>query len=133
MAKYKVEAVKKQCPLEFEEGDIVWTVLTNDQFPIGEYKRLAVRKIGLVEIVKKINANAYQLKLPSHIKTLDVFKVKHLVPFIKDSSGEDVNLGENSIQLGEDDVDQDALEYLRKTLADANVKTPQKMVTCSKT
>ena len=53
-------------------------------------------KIGPVEIVKKINPNAYQLKLPSHIKTLDVFNVKHLVPFIEDSSEEDTNSRANS-------------------------------------
>jgi hypothetical protein len=86
--------------LEFEEGDFVWAVLTKDHFPIGEYIKLGVRKIGPVEIVKKINANTYQLKLPSHIKTSDVFNVKHLVPFIDDSSKEDVNSRANSLQPG---------------------------------
>jgi hypothetical protein len=38
------------------------------------------------------------------------------VPFIDDSSEED-------------DVDQDAWEYLRKTRAEASVKMPRKMVT----
>jgi hypothetical protein len=92
-----------------------------------------MHKIGPVEIVKKINANAYQLKLPSHIKTSDVFNVKHLVPVIDDSSEEDVNSRANSLQPGEDDVDQDAWEYLRKTRADASVETPRKMVTRAQT
>ena len=130
--KYKVEADKKQHPLEFEEGYFVWAVLTKDQFPIGEYKKLAARKIAPVEIVEKINPNAYQLKLPSQIKTLNIFNVKHHVLFIEDSSEEDANLRANSVQPEEDDVDQDAWEYLRKTQADASVKTPQ-MVTCSQT
>jgi hypothetical protein len=30
----------------------VWVVLTKDRFPIGEYNKLAARKIGPVEIVK---------------------------------------------------------------------------------
>lgn len=83
----------------------MWAVLTKDHFPIGEYNKLAARKIGPVEIVKKINANAYQLKFPSHIKTSDVFNVKHLVPFIDDSSEEDANSRVNYVQPGEDDVD----------------------------
>jgi hypothetical protein len=90
-------ADKKWCPLEFEEGDFVWAVLTKDRFPIGEYNKLAARKIGPVEIVKKINAIAYQLKLPNYIKTSDVFNVKHLVPVIDDSSEEDVNSRANSL------------------------------------
>lgn len=49
----------------------------------------ASRKIGRLEIVKKINPNAYRLHLPSHIRTADVFNVKLLVPYIGDnSSGE---------------------------------------------
>ena len=103
--KYKVMADKKRRPLEFEEGDFVWAVLTKDCFPIREYNKLAARKIGPIEIVKKINANANQLKLPSHIKTSDVFNIKHLVPFIGDSSEKDANLRVNSLQPEEDDVD----------------------------
>ena len=84
----------------------MWAILTKDHFPIGEYNRLAAHKIGPIEIVKKINANTYQLKLPNHIKTSDVFNIKHLVPFIDDSSEEDVNSRVNSLQPGEDDVDR---------------------------
>jgi hypothetical protein len=96
--KYKAMADKRRRPLEFEEGDFVWVVLTKDRFPLGKYNKLAARKIGPIEIVKKINANAYQLKLPSHIKTSDVFNIKHLVPFIDDSSEEDANSRANSLQ-----------------------------------
>jgi hypothetical protein len=103
--KYKAMADKKRCPLEFEKGDFVWAILTKDCFPIDEYNKLATRKIGLVEIVKKINANPYQLKLPNHIKTSDVFNIKHLVPFIDDSSEKDANSRANALQLGEDDVE----------------------------
>jgi hypothetical protein len=57
--KYKADADKKRRSLEFEEGDFVWAILTKDRFPVGEYNKLAARKIGPVEIVKKINPNAY--------------------------------------------------------------------------
>jgi hypothetical protein len=107
-------ADKKWRPLEFEEGDFMWVILIKDRFPIGEYNKLAACKIGPVEIMKKINTNAYQLKLLRHIKTSDVFNVKHLVSFSDDSLEEYANLRANSFQPGEDDVDQDAWEYMRK-------------------
>ncbi|KAF7127578.1 hypothetical protein RHSIM_Rhsim11G0031000 [Rhododendron simsii] len=63
-----------------------------DRFPEGEYNKLKTRKIGPVEVIEKINLNAYRLKLPSHVRTADVFNVKHLVPFRGDSSSdEDAN------------------------------------------
>ena len=48
---------------------------------MGEYKKLATGKIDLLEILEKINLNAYRLKLPSHMHTSDIFIVKHLVPY----------------------------------------------------
>jgi hypothetical protein len=132
-AKYKATADKKRRPLEFEEGVFVWAILTKDRFPISEYNKLAARKIGFIVIVKKINANAYQLNLPSHIKTADVFNIKHLVSFIDDSLEEDVNSRANSIQPGEDDADRDAWEYMRKKGRDIEVEPPQRMTTSFQT
>jgi hypothetical protein len=105
IAKYKASTDKKRRAVEFEEGDFVWAILTKDRFPVREYNKLATRKVGPIEIIAKIYPNAYRLKLPSHIKTSDVFTVKHLVPFIEDLSKEDANSRTNSLQPGEDDVD----------------------------
>jgi hypothetical protein len=111
----------------------VRAILTKDKFPVGEYNKLEARKVGSVEIIAKINPNAYRLKLPSHIKTSDVFNVKHLVPFIEDSSEEDANSRTNSLQPGEDDVDQIASEFMKTNRSDVSVKTPRRMVTHSQT
>ena len=66
--------------------------------------------------MEKINPNAYRLNLPSHIRTHNVFNVKHLIPFHGDSSDDDtaVNSRTNFLQPGENDtaVDQLALDYL---------------------
>ena len=65
---------------------------------MGDYNKLSTKKIGLVEIVEKINPNAYRLKLPSYIWTADVFNLKHLIPYVGDSSSGDddvTNLGVN--------------------------------------
>jgi hypothetical protein len=83
--------------------------------------------------VKKINANAYQLKLPSHIKTADVFTIKHLVPFCDYSSEQDANSRANSLQPWEDDADRDAGEYMRKNGRDMEVEPPRRMMTRSQT
>ncbi|GJR74756.1 putative nucleotidyltransferase, ribonuclease H [Tanacetum coccineum] len=80
-SKYKHDADQKRRQVDFEVGDFVWAVLTKDRFPVGKYNKLSAKKIGPLEIVKKINSNAYRLKLPSHIRCSDVFNVKHLLPY----------------------------------------------------
>jgi hypothetical protein len=111
-AKYKLAADSKRRLVEFEVGDFVYAVLTKDRFPEGEYNKLKARKIGPLAVIEKINPNAYRLKLPSHVRTTDVFNVKHLVPFNGDSDEELANSGSNSLQPGEDDADQEASAWL---------------------
>ncbi|CAB4273186.1 unnamed protein product [Prunus armeniaca] len=111
--KYKQVADVKHRHVEFEVGDFVWAILTKDHFPAREYNKLAARKISPVEIVAKINPNAYRLKLPSHIRNADVFNVKHLCPYHGDSSDEEeLNSGMNSSQLVEDDATRIAHNFL---------------------
>jgi len=108
--KYKRAADLKRRSVDFKEGDLVYAVLTKDRFPIGAYNKLKARKIGPVEILKKINDNAYQLKLPNDIYTSDMFNVKHLIPYYEEEqSGEEDHLNSrtNSFQPEEDDAAQD--------------------------
>ncbi|KAH7564967.1 hypothetical protein JRO89_XS09G0093600 [Xanthoceras sorbifolium] len=115
--RYKQAADKKRHHLEFDVGHFVWAVLTKDRFAVGEYNKLAARKIGPLEILEKINQNAYRLKLPTHIRTHDVFNIKHLIPFYGDSSNDKVlgNSRSNFLQPGENDaaaIDDMALEFI---------------------
>ncbi|GJU16655.1 putative nucleotidyltransferase, ribonuclease H [Tanacetum coccineum] len=87
---YKQDANHKRRHVDFEEGDFVWVVLTKDHFALGEYNKLSAKKIGPLEIVEKINSNAYHLKLPSHIRCSDVFNVKHLIIYHGDTSDDDL-------------------------------------------
>ena len=103
--------------MEFDVGDYVWAVLTKDCFPTGDYNKLYAKKIGPVEIVEKINPNAYRLRLPSHIRTADVFNMKHLIPFTGDSSDDDVvaNSRSNFLSPGENDaIQEQALAFMQK-------------------
>ena len=54
------------------------------------------------------------MKLPSHIQTSDVFNVKHLIPYVGDSSYEDDvgNSRANFAHPGENDAVEKALTYL---------------------
>ncbi|GKC10020.1 putative reverse transcriptase domain-containing protein [Tanacetum coccineum] len=83
-SKYKQDADQKRRHVDFE----------------------AAKKIGPLEIVEKINSNAYRLKLPSHIRCSDVFNVKHLLPYHGDSSDDDlvVNSRMNFVYPGGNDV-----------------------------
>ncbi|KAH0987937.1 hypothetical protein GBA52_015114 [Prunus armeniaca] len=104
--------VKRQ-HVEFEVGDFVCAILTTDCFPAGEYKKLVPRNIGPMEIVAKINPNAYCLKISSHLRTADVFNVKDFFLYHGDSSDkEDLNLRTNSSKPGEDDATCIAQNFL---------------------
>jgi hypothetical protein len=122
--KYKKAADQKRRQVDFEEGDFVWAVLTKDRFSVGEYNKLSAKKIGPVEIVQKINPNAYRLKLPSHIRCSDVFNVKHLLPYHGDSSDDDLvgNSRANFVYPGENDVDELAISYLDKVKKGPSLK-----------
>lgn len=85
-AKYKVAADQHRRRLVLKEGDSVWAVLTKERFPAGEYNKLSKRKIGPCKVLKRINDNAYQIELPNHLRTSDVFNVKHLLPYYGESS-----------------------------------------------
>ncbi|KAF7144658.1 hypothetical protein RHSIM_Rhsim04G0098200 [Rhododendron simsii] len=102
--KYKEAADKQRRLVEFEVGDFVYAILTKDRYTAHEYNKLAARKVGPVEIIEKISPNAYRLKLPSHVRTADVFNVKHLIPFRGDSSDDEANSRANFFLEGEDDA-----------------------------
>ncbi|PKI62899.1 hypothetical protein CRG98_016736 [Punica granatum] len=114
--KYKTAVDRRSRHVEFEVGDFVWVVLTKDSFSVGDYHKLATKKIGTVEVVEKINPNAYRLKFPCHIRTADVFNVNHPIPYAGDSSDDDDSMA-NSLNLGENDAAEDMTNrYLKKNM-----------------
>ncbi|XP_022871711.1 uncharacterized protein LOC111390827 [Olea europaea var. sylvestris] len=102
--KYKVRADSHRRQVLFDVGDFVWAVLTLDRFLAGEYNKLKELKIGPCEVLQKINDNAYRLCLPSHLKTSDVFNVKHLSPCFMESDEVTVNSRASSFQPGVTDA-----------------------------
>lgn len=84
--KYKRAADKRRREVHFQVGEYVWAVLIKERFLTGQYNKLQPHKIGPVEVIEKMNANAYRLRLPSHVHTADVFNVKHLFKFEPDDN-----------------------------------------------
>lgn len=116
-SRYKRAADAHRREVHFDVRDFVWVVLAKDRFPPHEYNKLASRKIGPLEIVEKINPNAYRLRLPSHIRTFDVFNVKHLVPFVGDNSvGDEIdsNSRANRSKEGRNGGDETAMLFCNK-------------------
>ncbi|KAG7558942.1 Retrotransposon gag domain [Arabidopsis thaliana x Arabidopsis arenosa] len=81
-AKYKASADTHRRRLVFNAGDLVWAVITKDRMPARAYNKLKAKKIGPLEVLERINDNAYRLRLPSDINTSDVFNVRYLSPFV---------------------------------------------------
>ena len=85
-AKYTSAANKRCRRMIFDIGDLVWVYLTRDRLPAHAYNKLKSMKIGPVEILERINDNAYRLRLPDGINTSDVFNVKFLSRYVTSDS-----------------------------------------------
>lgn len=88
-AKYKTSADKHRRRLIFDVGDLVWVYLTRDRLPARAYNKLKSKKIGPVEVLERINDNAYRLRLPADINTSDVFTVKFLSRYVSGANTSD--------------------------------------------
>jgi len=123
--KYKTTAYHTQRELIFQPGDLVWVVITKDRLPVREYNKLKSRKIGLVEVLERINANAYRLRLLDHMRTSDVFNVKYLSSFRGDN--EPLDSGSNPLSPGETwcsasfDIWASNLHYVGLTFATSSI------------
>lgn len=78
-SKYKAAADVHRRRLVFEVGDLVWAYFTRDRMPARTYNKLKSKKFGPLEVLERINDNAYRLKLPADINSSDVFNLKALV------------------------------------------------------
>ncbi|KAL4192938.1 hypothetical protein AMTRI_Chr06g196800 [Amborella trichopoda] len=66
---------------------------------------LSIVKVGPLKILRKINDNAYKVKLTSHIRTSDDFNVKHLIPYFGDTSDDELpNSTSNSFEERQTDT-----------------------------
>jgi hypothetical protein len=68
----------------FEVDDLVYVILIRDRFIVGKYNKLKEMKIGLYEVLQKINNNTYMIRLPCHTKTSDGLNIQHSTSYLEE-------------------------------------------------
>jgi hypothetical protein len=67
--------------LQFEVGDQVLAYLRNERFPRGTYKNLTMKNIGPCKILRKFDANSYEIELPFDVGISPIFNISDLYPY----------------------------------------------------
>jgi hypothetical protein len=81
---YKAVADKKRWVKTFQEGDLVMTHLRKNRFPTWTYGELKSCKYGPFRITRKINDNAYVVKLPNDMLISNTFNAAEMFKYHPD-------------------------------------------------
>jgi hypothetical protein len=84
--KYKHRVDQHRRELQFEVGDQVLAHLRKERFPRGTYNKLKMKKIRPCKILRKFDANAYEIELPDGVGISPIFNVSDLYPYRKDDT-----------------------------------------------
>ncbi|GKA64159.1 RNA-directed DNA polymerase, partial [Tanacetum coccineum] len=76
----------------------------SERFLAGHFGKLKPRGDGPFRVLKKINDNAYKIKLPGHYNVFATFNVADLSPY-KGDSDDEPDSWSSLFQEGEDDAD----------------------------
>jgi hypothetical protein len=80
---YKRRANQHHRELQFEVGDQVLAHLRKERFPRGTYNKLKMDKIGPCNILRKFDANTYEIELPDDVGISPIFNASDLYPYRK--------------------------------------------------
>jgi hypothetical protein len=69
-------------------GDLVLAHLRKERFPRGTYNNLKMNKIRSCKILRKFEANAYEIEFPNDVGVLPIFNVADLYPYREYGVGE---------------------------------------------
>ena len=85
---YKRKVDQHHRELQFEFGDQVLENLRNESLPRETYNKLKMKKIGPCNILRKFDANAYEIELPNDVGISPIFKISYLYPYKGNEAGE---------------------------------------------
>jgi hypothetical protein len=86
---YKHRADKNRRDLNFEVGYLFLAQLRQEIFPRGMYNKLKMKKIGLCKILRKFEANAYEIELPDGVGISPIFNIEYLYHYRAYEVGEE--------------------------------------------
>jgi hypothetical protein len=72
---YKHKADQHHKKLQFEIGDQFLAHLRKERFPRGTYNKLKMKNIGPCKILRKFDANAYEIELLDDVDISPIFNV----------------------------------------------------------
>jgi len=98
---YTAQANKHKREKLFKPGDLVWIHLRKERFPSKRKTKLMPRADGPLEVLEKINDNAYKVEFSGDYGVSAMFNVLDLSPYEADDYSSDLRI--KSSQQGEDD------------------------------
>src|SRR2546422_9926757 len=101
---YADSANKGRKDVQFQKGDWVWVHFRKERFPLQRKNKLQPRGDGPIQVVEKINNNAYKFDLSGEYNVSSTFNVSDLSPF------DDADLRTNLFEEGENDASQEPLK-----------------------
>jgi hypothetical protein len=108
---YKCRVDQHRRELQFEVGDQFIAHIRKERFPRGTYNKLKLKKIGPCKILRKVDANSYEIELPEDVGILPIFNVSDRYPYMEyDTRGsEDQMLAQGQTQGSAPRAHQQAL------------------------
>jgi hypothetical protein len=77
---YKRIPYQHRREIQFEVVDLVLAHLRKEIFPRGTYNNMKMKKIGPCKILRKFEANAYEIELPDGVGISPIFNIADLYP-----------------------------------------------------
>jgi hypothetical protein len=66
--------------------DLVLAHLRKERFPRRIYNKMKMKKIGSFKILRKFEANAYEIEFPDGVGISPIFKIAYMYPYREDEA-----------------------------------------------